>query len=409
MSVAKKIGFGVTGFFMATGLAAWIYQYKEGLILTNMGNSYSWGLYVSTLAFFVGNAAGGLVLSSLIYLFGAVSLKPFARIGALTAFANVTAAMAAILPDMGQPMRLYKLFLYPNVTSPLIWDVIVLNLYAAISLAYLYILMLPDLKGRWKSLALKVDDPQAFSEKWAKRMAPYSLVAAVGIHVITAWIFATQGAREWWHTSVLAPDFVSVALASGTAVVLIVCVLAYGFREEYSKAYRTMAAFIATAFFIHLFLMYNDFIIQAWYGADEAMETLAVTLKEYGLTHAFEVGAPLLAVILLLNQRIRRSAGAMIFSSGLLILGVFAHRYLLMPAAFERIPFTMTPLGLQNVSWSFPITSGRYAQDADVFVTAWHYFPSPIEWTIFLGVISYACFVILLATDQLPVTQQVKR
>ena len=51
---------------MLLGILAWGYQVKEGLVVTNMRNSYSWGLYVSGLAFFVGNAAGGLVLSSLI-------------------------------------------------------------------------------------------------------------------------------------------------------------------------------------------------------------------------------------------------------------------------------------------------------------------------------------------------------
>jgi molybdopterin-containing oxidoreductase family membrane subunit len=338
MSAAKKTGFAVTVLLMLAGLGAWGYQYREGLALTNMRNSYSWGLYVSGLAFFVGNAAGGLVLSSLIYLFGVKSLKPFARIGALTAFANVTAAMLAILPDMGQPFRLYQLLLHPQVWSPLIWDVVILNLYAGLSLLYLYLLMLPDLKGPLRRIVLKVDDPGAFSEKWATRLAPYSLVAAVGIHVITAWIFATQGARDWWHSAALAPDFVAAALASGTALVLMVSLFAYGFKEEYATAYRTMAVFISIAFFIHLFLMYNDFVIHAWYGSREAMEALSITFREYGRLHAFEVLAPLLAVVLLLHGRVRKSAGAMICSCCLLIAGILAHRFLLMPAAFDKIP-----------------------------------------------------------------------
>jgi molybdopterin-containing oxidoreductase family membrane subunit len=158
---------------MMAGLAAWLYQYREGLVLTHMRNSYSWGLYISGLAFFVGNAAGGLVLSSMIYLFGVTSLKPFARIGALTAFANVTAAMIAVLPDIGQPARLYHMLLHPKFSSPLVWDVLVLNLYAALSLIYLYLLMLPDLKGSFRKFELKMDDPVAFSDKLAKRLAPF--------------------------------------------------------------------------------------------------------------------------------------------------------------------------------------------------------------------------------------------
>ncbi|MBW2620212.1 MAG: polysulfide reductase NrfD [Deltaproteobacteria bacterium] len=408
MSSSKKIGFLITGFLMLAGLLAWIYQFKEGLVLTNMRNSYSWGLYVSGLAFFVGNAAGGLVLSSLIYLFGVKSLKPFAKIGALTAFANVTAAMFSILPDIGQPIRLYNMLLHPNFVSPLVWDVIVLNLYAALSLSYLYILMLPDFKGPLTKIALKVDNPKEFSEKWAKRLAPFSLVAAIGIHVITAWIFATQGGRDWWNSAVLAPDFIAVAVASGTAIVFIVALLAYGLKEQHKQAYRTMAMIIATALFTHIFFMYNDFIIHAWYGAHEAMETLSITFKDYGLTHAFEVIAPLVAVILLLNSKIRQSSCAMISSCCLLVFGVFAHRFLLMPGAFDKIQLSIEPLGLQHTYWAFPIASGQYDLLMDTFVTKWHYFPSGIEIAIFLGVLAFMCFLVILAMDRLPIAGEIE-
>lgn len=404
----KKTAMMVTGGLMILGFAAWVFQFKEGLVLTNLRNSYTWGLYVSGLAFFVGNAAGGLVLSSLIYLFGVETLKPFAKIGALTAFVNVTAAMVSIIPDIGQPTRIYNLFIHPKLSSPLVWDVAVLNLYAALSLIYLYILMLPDLKGPWQWLALKVDNPKEFSQKLAKRLAPFSLVAAVGIHVVTAWIFATQGAREWWHSAALAPDFVAAAMASGTAVVLVVSLLAYGLKDRYRQAYRTMSIIIAVSLFIHLFLMYNDYFIHAWYGATEAMDTLSITFKEYIWAHAFEVLAPLAAVILLLNEKVRNSAGAMIASCCLLIAGILMHRFLLMPGAFGKIALTISPLGLQDVAWSVPIASGRYNQSLNTFVTEWHYFPSGVELAIFSGVLAFACFLIILAVDRLPIVDQVE-
>jgi molybdopterin-containing oxidoreductase family membrane subunit len=408
MKRSTKTGFAVTGFFMIAGLAAWGYQYGEGLVVTNMRNSYSWGLYVSALAFFVGNAAGGLVLSSLIYLFGVKSLKPFAKLGALTAFANVTAAMLAILPDIGRPLRLYYMITHPQMMSPLVWDVAILNLYALLCLLYLYLLMLPDFKGPFRKLAQAIRDPVRFSETWAKRLAPFTLVAAVGIHVITAWVFSTQGARDWWHSAALAPDFISVAVASGTALVLMVCLIAYGPQESYQEAYRTMALFISMAFFIHLFLMYNDFFIHAWYGADDALETLSLLFKEYGIVHAFEVAAPMAAVILLLNSRIRRNAAAVITCCILFMGGVFAHRFLLMPGAFDRVPFTITPLGLQDPQWSMPIASGEYDLVRDTFVTQWHYFPSAVEIVIFTGVLAYVGFLLVLAVDRLPILGESK-
>jgi len=391
---------------MAAGIIAWLYQFQEGLIITDLSNPFSWGLYVSGLAFFVGNAAGGLVLSSSIYMFGLTKLKPFAKLGALTAFANVTAAMLIVLPDIGQPLRLWHLIVYPQFRSPLVWDVIVLNMYAILSLAYLYILMLPDLTGKLQKIAIKVKDPLEFSEKWAKRLAPLALVFAASIHIVTAWIFSTQGGREWWFTPALAPDFLAVAVSAGTTIVLMASVLAFGIKDAYKEGYKTMVKIIAAAFFIHLFLMYNDFFIHTWYGAESSAHTLGVLFKDYLAAHAFEVIAPLAAVALLLNGKVRESKAAIIASSSLLLLGVFIHRFLLMPPAFEAIPLTFNPIGLQEIFWSYPVASGRYVEGMDTFVDRWNYFPTWVEMIIFLGVLAYMYFVVALASDYLPVIKK---
>lgn len=177
-------------------------------------------------------------------------------------------------------------------------------------------------------------------------------------------------------------------------------------KEQYQQAYRIMAIFISVSFFIHLFLMYNDFFIHTWYGARDAVDTLSVTVKDYGLAHAFEVAVPLAMVILLLSSRVRKKTGAMIISCCFLIMGVFVHRFLLMPGSFDKIPLTISPLGLQNVEWAAPIASGRYDLALDTFVTRWHYFPSGIEMAIFLGVVAYAGFLIILAMEMLPIVRE---
>jgi molybdopterin-containing oxidoreductase family membrane subunit len=152
--------------------------------------------------------------------------------------------------------------------------------------------------------------------------------------------------------------------------------------------------------------MYNDFFIHTWYGARDAVDTLSVTVKDYGLAHAFEVAVPLAMVILLLSSRVRKKTGAMIISCCFLIMGVFVHRFLLMPGSFDKIPLTISPLGLQNVEWAAPIASGRYDLALDTFVTRWHYFPSGIEMAIFLGVVAYAGFLIILAMEMLPIVRE---
>lgn len=403
MSGTMQRSLWVSGAFFLVALAVWCYQLKEGLILTNMENSFNWGLYISGLAFFVGNAAGGLVLTSSIYLFGVKQLKPLAKLGALTAFANVTAAMLIVLPDIGQPLRLYNLILHPNFMSPLVWDVIVLNLYALASALYLYILMLPELTGKLSWLAIKVENAHDFSERWAKRIAPVALLFAIGIHVVTAWIFSTQGARDWWHSPAMAPDFVSVAIAVGTTVVLLAGALAYGTGKHYEPAYRTLGLIIFMAICIHLFLMMNDLVIHAWYGNAETHRIMEIAWGDFAWAHIFEVAAPLLGAGLLMLPAVRRSLPLLALSAGILIAGVFVHRFLIMPAAYNNIPMTMTPLGLPNTHWALPIASGRFFPGMSTFLDQYSYTPSLVEVVILLGIMAYAVFLIVLAIAKLPI------
>lgn len=90
------------------------------------------------------------------------------------------------------------------------------------------------------------------------------------------------------------------------------------------------------------------------------------------------------------------------------ILGVFMHRFLLMPGAFDRVPLTISPLGLQDQQWSVPIASGEYNLALDTFVTQWQYFPSSVEIAIFLGVFAYMGFLLFLAMDRLPIVGEVE-
>jgi molybdopterin-containing oxidoreductase family membrane subunit len=311
--------------------------------------------------------------------------------------------MLIVLPDIGKPVRLYNMLLHPNFTSPLVWDVIVLNLYAVVSALYLYILMLPDLTGKLGKFAIPVANPAEFSEKWAKRIAPVALFFAIGIHVITAWIFSTQGARDWWFSPAMAPDFVSVAVGVGTAVVLLAGALAYGTGEKYQDAYQTLGLIIFMAVCVHLFLMMNDLAIHAWYGNAETHRIMEIAWGDFAWAHIFEVVAPLAGAGLLMQAGVRRSLPKLAASAGLLIAGVFVHRFLIMPAAYNNIPMTMTPLGLPGVHWSLPIASGRFFPGMSTFVEHYAYFPSLIEIVILLGTVAYAVFLILLAIAKLPI------
>jgi molybdopterin-containing oxidoreductase family membrane subunit len=201
----------------------------------------------------------------------------------------------------------------------------------------------------------------------------------------------------------MAPDFVSVAIAVGTTVVLLAAALAYGTGERYQEAYRILGLIVFMSICVHLFLMMNDLVIHAWYGNAETERIIDIAWGDYAWAHAFEVAAPLIGAWLLMLPATRRSLPRLAMGSGLLIAGVFVHRFLIMPAAYNNIPLTLAPLGLPDNHWSLPIASGRYLPGLGTFLDHYSYTPSLIEVVILLGIVAYAVFLILWAIDRLPI------
>ncbi len=403
------------------GIAAFIYQLSQGLIATNMRNPFSWGLYIATWAFFVGTAAGGLVVSSAIYLFGAKQLKPIAKVASLTAFLFAAGAMLVLLPDIGRPDRLYNLLLHPNFRSMLPWDVIVLSSYAVVSAVYTYILLYPDIATRGVRLpfygvvlkrelseeeALKV---RAWSDKNAKRLAPVALPLAILIHTVTAWVLATQLARPWWYGGILAPTFIAAALATGPAIVILASMAVLGYKEKLEDTYALLAKVSAVSSIIMLFFYYNDFVVRFWWHEGREFDPLRLVFTRHLVLHTTEVVFILLAAVIFIKYP--RDKEWLVKGSLSVIVGVFAHRFLLLPPAFNPVPLKV-PVILHNETseWAYPVAVGQVRgsllHPEHIFTSYWSYHPSIVEVLIVAGVMALLGLAFLALVRILPLTEQ---
>ena len=192
------------------GLALWAFQLTSGMVNTNMRNLDSWGLYITMFMFLVGLSAGGLIISSAPRVFGMEGFGGVSKIAVWTSICCTVLAIGFVVIDLGQPLRLWELFVYSNLGSPLMWDIIVLGTYLILSIVYLWA-MLRFEGGKGSAAALRV-------------VSAIALVCAVLVHSVTAWIFGLQQGREMWHTALLGPWFVSSALVCGVALVLVVVI-----------------------------------------------------------------------------------------------------------------------------------------------------------------------------------------
>src|ERR1043166_5182986 len=126
------------------GCFAYYIQLKNGLKVTSLRDYASWGLYISNFVFFVAISLVGSVISSVLRLTNFEWHRPLTRIAEIIAVSAIMFAGLIIVVDMGRPDRIFNLFIYGRIQSPIVWDVIVVSTYLVTSILFLYLPLLPS-------------------------------------------------------------------------------------------------------------------------------------------------------------------------------------------------------------------------------------------------------------------------
>lgn len=372
---------------MAWGLAAWIYELHFGLSATGMRDVVSWGMYIFTFAFFIGLSAGGLIMASSAEVFGIKALKPLSRLGVLSAAACVTVAALMIIPDLGQPFRVINIFIHPNWSSPLIWDILIITVYFVFSVVDLYVLQRHATEpSRWR--------------KGIRVLAFVGLPTAVLLHSITAWIFGLQIARSWWNTSLMAPLFVVSAVLSGTALVtlLALCAERWGKVELSEDTRRWLRGFIIVSLFVDLFFVGADYITVLWGNvpADRSALNLVMPGGPWAWLFWFEwIAGGVIPLAFLLVPRLKKMPGALGLASVLVIIGVYAFRIELVVIGFVN-PLTQYPPGN---------AVGTYNAQTTSFQFIGRYHPTWVEYGIIVGLVALFAAIVTIGYRSLHVME----
>jgi len=349
------------------GLVAWIYELQHGLAATGMRDVVSWGMYIFTFAFFIGLSAGGLIMASSAEVFGIADLKPLARLGVLSAAACVTVAAIMILPDLGRPDRILNIFIHPNWTSPLIWDILIISVYFVFSVVDLVVLQRHESQPNRLRTAIRV-------------LAYVGLPTAVLLHSVTAWIFGLQIARTWWNTALMAPLFVVSAILSGTGLVTLLALAAqrWGGFALSAQTRRWLRGFIAIALVVDLFFVGCEYVTVLWGNvpADRSALDLVLPGGAYAWTFWVEwILGGVVPLAFLLVPRLRRVPGSLGLAAFLAIAGVYAFRIELVVIGFIN-PLTQFPPGN---------AIGTYNPATSSFELVGRYSPTWVEYSIILG------------------------
>ena len=122
------------GAIFGLGFIVYIFQANIGLAITGMSRDVSWGLYIAQFTYFVGVAAGAVMLVLPAYFHHYEKFKRIIIFGEFMAVGAVIMRMLFIVVDLGQPQRALNVLLHPTPNSVMFWDMTVLFGYLLLNI-----------------------------------------------------------------------------------------------------------------------------------------------------------------------------------------------------------------------------------------------------------------------------------
>ncbi|MBW2116594.1 MAG: polysulfide reductase NrfD [Deltaproteobacteria bacterium] len=323
---------------MGIGLGCYLYQFNEGLRITGMSRDVSWGFYIAQFTYLVGVAASGVMVVLPYYLH---DYKAFGRItvlGEFLAIAAVTMCLLFIFVDLGNPVRIMNVIMFPSPTSILFWDMIVLNVYLLLNVFVGWNVLSAERKG-------------IPYQKWVKVLAYISIPWAFSIHTVTAFLYAGLPGRHFWMTAIMAARFLSSAFCSGPALLILICLIVRKVSkfDPGKEQIRTLGGIVAYAMIINVFFYLLE-IFTAFYsqipGHMVHFEFLFVGLDGYGKLAPWmwtATGFAVLSLVLLIIPATRRNEDTLAVACASVIVATWIDKGLglviggFTPNPFERV------------------------------------------------------------------------
>jgi molybdopterin-containing oxidoreductase family membrane subunit len=312
-----------------------------------MTNRVPWGLQIVMAVYYIGLSAGSLVISGLYGVFGKTEFKPFARIAVYIATLFLIAGLISILTDQGRLDRVFvEPFVYFNLQSMFSINPILYNGHILICIIYLWAL---------------------FTErkKLTKVIATLAFGWAFCVHTGTGAIFGF-GARLLYESPLLPASFVAAAMASGTALMILIIV----------GLFKVTKRHVDDELVIRLgrFLAICTLVVAYFLAVENLYRVYVVELREAGVYYLFGgfhsvlfwvglmivgLGIPL---FILFRDRTGKSIKWIVIASILVVFGVLCERYVIVlpgllhpPELFPGMEITNSVLdeGIVGYSLSF--------------------------------------------------------
>ncbi len=348
------------GVIFLVGLYALFIQVTEGHVVTGMRDHVIWGVYIVNFIFFIGISYAGAVIAGLLHLFDAEWRKPIMRMAALMTVISIIIGPLYILLCIGRLDRLYYLFMYPRLQSPIVWDVIAVMTFLVGALLFLYLLAIrdfailsrsPEIMAPWRRKLYSFFSAGFINTRMQRRDLNLALTVlsfiliptVVIVSSVLSWIFGMT-LRPGWHSTIFGPYFVLAAIYTGTGVLVLIM---WAFRKLHN-----LEAYIQERHFVYLgymlvglaagygYFTFSEYLTD-WYTSEKWNAELIhrlMSLDQYGYMFYFANFAGILIPIILIGIPKFRTINTITFSAAVLVLAMWFKRYLII------VPTLETPL-----------------------------------------------------------------
>jgi molybdopterin-containing oxidoreductase family membrane subunit len=355
------------------GLAAAHYIDSAGHHVTGMDNQIVWGLPHVLAVFLILAASGVLNVASVSSVFGRADYTPMARLSGLLSSAALAGGLSILVLDLGRPDRLVIALTYYNFKSIFAWNIFLYTGFFAVVAVYLWMM---------------------FEARMNRFVRPVGIVAFTWRIVLTTGtgsIFGFLVARPAYDAAIMAPLFIAISLALGSALFLVtLAALARLAGRPLADSMvlglgRGMALFVTAVLALtamqHLAGLYatEHHGVERFLLLDGGIYPLLFWLGQVGL-------GSVVPLALLWVPRLRRRRSTMM-AAALVMAGGLAQLYVIIIGG-QAYPMPLFP-GMRVRSTFF---DGMVA----------HYAPSAVEVLLALGGVAIACLIVVVAVRVLP-------
>jgi len=369
----KKLWFIILFIVMAIGAIEILHTFVAGQIATGANDKIPWGLNEVAYMFLTGISAGAYIIS-ILALLGLKRFRQISRLSLILALVLVLIAAPLLLIALGRPERFWMILVRPNPTSVISWGTILLCVYPIICILYGFFLMRRDLvKTPLSEKQIEADN------KKARFFGLLGIPIALSVHGYTGVLLAFVKGRALWNTPMMPVIFLTSALVSGIALIIIISQILNKCTEYKTdlSIIKTLANIMFVALLIDGILVGLEILTSMYGRTGEHFEiwTMIISGRYSILFIVFElIIGFIIPVILLISFR---NIKTIIIACIGILIGIFVLRYSLIIGG-QVIQAYGGPLG--------------------------EYTPTLGEWSVILGLWAVGGFLLTLCSIYLPLS-----